>query len=126
MKVIIAGSRGLMIYTDFIEKVLCQFHIQDSVSEVVSGGCKGVDRAGELWAKSYPQSPKSVVVKVLKADWEAHGKSAGPIRNRQMAEYADALLLIWDGESRGSASMKREMERLKKPIYEIIIKEKVY
>jgi hypothetical protein len=39
-----------------------------------------------------------------------------------MAEYADALILVWDGKSRGSASMKREMEKLGKPIYEVIVK----
>lgn len=60
--------------------------------------------------------------KEFPADWKAHGKAAGPIRNKQMAEYADALLLIWDGESKGSASMKNEMLKLNKPVYEVIIK----
>jgi len=56
------------------------------------------------------------------ADWDTHGRAAGPIRNKQMAEYGDALLLIWDGESRGSANMKSNMKKLGKPVYEIIIK----
>ncbi len=61
-------------------------------------------------------------LKEFPPDWEKHGKAAGPIRNKEMAEYADALLLIWDGKSRGSASMKKEMEKLEKPIYEVILK----
>jgi hypothetical protein len=40
-----------------------------------------------------------------------------------MAEYADALLLIWNGESRGSANMKENMVKLGKPVYEVILKE---
>ena len=39
-----------------------------------------------------------------------------------MAAYANALLLIWDGESKGRKSMKSEMAKLDKPIYEIIIR----
>lgn len=46
-----------------------------------------------------------------KADWDAHGKAAGPIRNRKMAQEADALLLLWDGKSKGSASMLAEAKR---------------
>jgi hypothetical protein len=39
-----------------------------------------------------------------------------------MAEYADALLLIWDGKSRGSLNMKQQMLKLEKPVYEVIVK----
>jgi hypothetical protein len=39
-----------------------------------------------------------------------------------MADYADALLLIWDGESKGSANMKKNMEKQNKKVYEVILK----
>lgn len=39
------------------------------------------------------------------ADCKLHRKAAGPIRNEQMAQYADALILVWDGKSAGSSSM---------------------
>lgn len=29
--------------------------------------------------------------------------------------------LIWAGKSRGSANMKKEMEKLNKPVYEVIV-----
>ncbi len=41
----------------------------------------------------------------LPAQWSKHWRAAGPIRNRDMAAYADALFLMWDGESRGSKNM---------------------
>ncbi len=87
-----------------------------NISEVVSGGAIGVDLSGENFANIF-----GFKLKKFPADWETHGKAAGPIRNKQMAEYADALLLIWDGKSKGSTNMKTQMIKLKKPVYEIII-----
>ena len=66
---------------------------------------------------------KKIHFALFDADWETHGKAAGPIRNAQMAKYADALLLIWDWKSKGSANMKQEMFKLNKPVYEVIIGE---
>jgi hypothetical protein len=45
------------------------------------------------------------------AKWDKYGKAAGPLRNREMAAYADALILVWDGKSRGSANMLAEAKR---------------
>jgi hypothetical protein len=91
-----------------------------NIEQVVSGGASGVDTAGENFANIV-----DIEIERFPADWNTHGKAAGPIRNKQMAEYADALLLIWDGESRGSASMKNEMLKLGKPVYEIIIRKTI-
>lgn len=123
MKLIIAGSRTLEPCPTFIMNAIQMLNVPISditEIEVVSGGAKGVDQAGENFADDYFLVPLRVAR--FPADWNVHGKAAGPIRNKQMAEYADALLLIWDGESRGSISMKNEMMKLGKPIYEIIIK----
>ncbi len=117
MKLIIAGSRTLSLPTQFIDWAVDQFPFSSQIDEVVSGCAKGVDTSGE-WAADYFDIP----VKKFPANWNTHGKAAGHIRNKQMAEYADALLLIWDGESKGSANMKSQMEKLNKPVYEVILK----
>lgn len=39
------------------------------------------------------------------AEWLARWTRAGPIRNQQMVGSADALILVWDGRSRGSADV---------------------
>lgn len=44
-------------------------------------------------------------MKRFPADWGKYGKSAGVLRNKQMAEYADGLIAFWDGKSRGTANM---------------------
>jgi hypothetical protein len=128
MKLIIAGSRDLNPCQTFIHELIVGLfrigHEQNVTNhtqvEIVCGLAKGVDLAGRDYALEYFDTPMSI--KQFPADWETHGKAAGPIRNGQMAEYADVLLLIWDGESKGSANMKENMLKLKKPIYEVILK----
>lgn len=117
MKLIIAGSRTIMVSPTFINELLMEFDIQAKIDEVASGCARGVDGCGEAWAQ-YWERP----IKDFPADWDGYGKSAGPIRNKKMAEYADALLLIWDGESKGSDNMKRSMILEGKPIYEVILR----
>ncbi len=117
MKLIIAGSRTLNPTPTFIFGAMESFDIADYVNEIVCGGAAGVDCAGEHMAFVY-----NLNVKLFPANWKEQGKSAGPIRNKAMADYSDALLLIWDGQSKGSKNMKTTMEKLNKPVYEVILK----
>ncbi len=48
---------------------------------------------------------KAVPIKKFPANWTAYGMSAGYKRNQQMAENADALIALWDGESKGTKHM---------------------
>lgn len=115
MKLIIAGTRTISLNEEQMETMLSVHSIYPD--EIVCGLARGIDVSGKLFARL-----NEIDVVEFPADWETHGKAAGPIRNREMAEYADALLLIWDGKSRGSYNMKWEMESRNKPIYEVIIK----
>jgi hypothetical protein len=97
LKVVIAGSRTI---TDPLE---LEKAIKDSgfqIDTVISGGASGVDKLGEDWANAH-----GVPIKVFLPDWKTYSKAAGPIRNGIMADNADALIICWDGLSRGSASM---------------------
>ena len=114
-KWIIAGGRDIDV-TIAYNKIKEFFKDKQLPIIVISGGAKGVDNAGELFAEQY-----GAILYKYEADWKTHGPAAGPIRNRQMAERGHRLLLIWDGKSRGSASMKREMLKLNKPVDEIIL-----
>lgn len=116
MKLIIAGSRDLNPSVDFISSAIKMFQLKN-INEVVCGMAVGVDQDGFYWAIRCDISIKS-----MPADWNKHGKKAGPIRNQAMAEYADELLLIWDGSSKGSSNMKKNMLKLNKPVHEIIIR----
>lgn len=97
MKTIIAGSRSIEDYFLVCEAVyLSSFEI----SEVVSGGAPGVDRLGEQWA-----AQNGVPFKQFLAVWGMYGKMAGKVRNRQMGDYSQALIAVWDGISRGTKHM---------------------
>jgi len=109
MQVIIAGSRTAWKYDDLIMAV------QESgfdITEVVSGCAPGADRLGERFAKQY-----NIPVKKFPADWNKHGKSAGVLRNLEMAEYAEALIALWDGKSKGTAHMIKAADAMPKYIW---------
>lgn len=55
-----------------------------SPSAIIHGGATGADHLAHLWA-TYAGVP----VEEVPADWQEHGRSAGPIRNKQMAELLD-------------------------------------
>lgn len=67
--------------------VLKYIHSLYELTEIVSGGSDGADKEGENFAGLF-----GIPVKPFKADWEKYGKKAGPIRNQQMADYADACI----------------------------------
>ena len=66
----------------------------------MSGHARGADKLGEAYAQS-----KGYDVKIMPADWETYGKSAGYKRNEAMAGVSDALVAFWDGKSRGTMHM---------------------
>lgn len=113
MKTIIAGSRGIEDYALVIQAVKdCGWVI----TEVVSGTRRGVDKLGERYAEEY-----GIPVRRFPARWDdlnapgaimkvdKHGRKynakAGHDRNVEMAEYAEALIAIQTGESKGTADM---------------------
>lgn len=100
MKVIIAGSREIEDY-DALVSTIEEAGLE--ITEVVSGGCRGVDYMGERWAGEH-----GIPVRQFAADWVTHGRMAGELRNREMAHYAEALILLWDGKSPGASCMLRE------------------
>lgn len=106
ISVIVAGSRSIEEYDKTQHAIERTFEhaveqsLAADVLEVVSGTADGPDSHGETWA-----SRRGVPVERFPADWDEHGKAAGPIRNQQMAEYADVLVAVWDGESSGTENM---------------------
>lgn len=96
---IIAGSRENITYDDVLEAIeKCPW--SSEITEVVSGKARGVDTMGEQWAKE-----NNIPIKEFPADWKNLGRKAGTLRNCQMGDYADALIAVWDGESRGTLHM---------------------
>lgn len=97
MKVIIAGSRDI---TDLDTVKVAVSRSGFRISEVVSGCARGVDTLGEVIADDL-----GVPIKRFPALWNEYGKRAGYMRNVEMADYADGLVAIWDGVSKGTLHM---------------------
>lgn len=113
MRVIIAGSRSLG-YPELIKAISCYGNLTD-ITEVVSGCARGIDSAGEDWAYE-----NRIPVKKFPANWENYGRAAGHIRNEEMGRYADALIAVWDGDSKGTKHMINFMLSLNKPVFAYI------
>jgi len=99
MKVIIAGSRTIKNY-DIIIKAITDSGFKNYIKQVVSGAASGVDMLGIRYALE--NSIDFKIFKVTKEDWKQRGKFAGIYRNSLMIAHADALIAIWDGESKGT------------------------
>lgn len=118
MKTIIAGCRDFNDYRWLRKQVDYYILHKNPITEVVCGGAKGADALGEQYAID-----NNITLTMFPADWDKHGRAAGPIRNRQMAEYGEVLIAVWDGKSRGTKNMIDEMNKLMKPVFIIWIGE---
>lgn len=120
MKLVIYGCRQVTINNElrplnvdekvWVYKMLNSYNKADIVTEVVSGGAKGVDRLGEIWAKV-----NNIPITQFIPDWNKHGKKAAVLRNMEMADYADFGIGFWDGVSRGTKHMIDYMTEIGKP-----------
>src|SRR5579864_1684477 len=118
MKLIIAGSRTLKVTAEQIQLYLNDYNLQPSV--IIQGEANGIDQCASDYANWRGLSNHGYPPEYDK--FPGNPKFAPIYRNQRMAKDGDALLLIWDGESRGSRNMKEEMQKLNKPVYEVVIK----
>lgn len=102
---VIAGSRQIRDL-DLVRREFDLIASQKKVIEIVSGLAKGVDALSIQVAKE-----KKLPWAEFPADWEANGPSAGFIRNAEMANYCTRGLIVWNGESKGTLNMMKNLEK---------------
>ena len=101
-KIVVAGCRD---YTDYqaakpkLEEIIFPIAKEHTVV-ILSGDCRGADKLGERFALE-----NGFLIERHPADWDTHGRAAGPIRNHEMAREADYVICFWDGISRGTKTM---------------------
>ena len=103
MKVAIVGSRGLQI-EDFTP------YLPEGTTEIVSGGARGIDTCAADYAEAH-----GLTLTVFKPDYRRFGRGAPLKRNLEIVEYADYVLIFWDGASRGSRFVMDACEKSRKP-----------
>lgn len=108
--VVVAGSRKLTeIMTDDEARQLVWGVLNGSpfqIGELVSGGARGVDSLAEEYAEN-----NNIDLTVMEADWDTFGSFAGPRRNSEMADYAEAGVIIRVDESAGSTDMLKKARK---------------
>ena len=104
MKLLIAGSRSI---TDFDLSP----HVPADVDLIITGGAKGVDTIAEQYARQ-----RGIPTLTVKPAYEKYGRAAPLRRDEEMVDMADAVLVIWDGVSRGSRHTAEYARRKGKPV----------
>ena len=103
MKVAIVGSRGLNID-------ISRF-IPSEVTEIISGGAKGIDISAEQYADSH-----FIPKRIIRPDYSRYGRAAPLKRNEQIVEAADIIIAFWDGQSKGTKYTIQYARKIGKPI----------
>ncbi len=112
-RIVVAGSRDFYDYRmakEYIDECLAEFE-QATEFIFVSGTCRGADMLGERYADEHGYK-----IERYPADWNLLGKSAGPVRNRKMAQVSDLIICFWDGKSRGTRSLVEYAEKIRKTV----------
>ena len=104
MRIAIVGSRTLTVED-------LGHYLPEDVTEIVSGGAKGIDRC----AKQYARENQIKLTEFL-PDYHRYGRGAPLKRNLNIVDYADCVIAFWDGQSRGTKSVIELCQQKKKRI----------
>ena len=102
MKVAIVGSRSITEIN--IEKYISE------CDEIVSGGAQGVDACAAEYANK-----NGIKLTEFLPQYSRYGRAAPIIRNKKIVDYADKIILFWDGKSKGTLSVIKYAEKICKP-----------
>lgn len=109
MKLLISGSRSI---TDFDLSP----YIPPSTELLISGGAKGIDALAEAYADTLG-IPKFIV----RPRYELYGRAAPIRRNEEAVDLADAVLIVWDGVSRGTRYTETYARKKGKPVTVVLV-----
>ena len=111
MRVAIVGSRDLKAVD--IEK-----HLPTETEEIVSGGAVGVDSCAAEYAKK-----SGIRLVEFLPQYARYGKAATIVRNKEIVDYSDKVIVFWNGSSKGALSVIEYAQKIGKAI-EIVLCEK--
>lgn len=111
MKIAFSGGRNATIHWWIADTVRKAISSEDEI-EILVGDCPtGID----LFVREYCKQAE-VTYTVFVADWDNHGKAAGPIRNAELVKDANILIAFWDGKSKGTLSAITEATKNHIPV----------
>ena len=104
MKLLIAGSRSITDFDLFP-------YISANVGTIIAGGASGIDQLAEQYADQHKLSKY-----IIRPRYERFGRAAPLKRNEQMVDMADAVLIVWDGVSKGTKYTVDQARKKQKPL----------
>lgn len=113
MRVLVCGGRDFFD-AERVCSVLDYYHSQRPFSVVIHGNAPGADRSAGDWA-----TLRYVPVQAFPAEWDLHGRAAGPIRNKQMLDEGKPEIVVAFPGRAGTRDMKTQARARNVPVLEI-------
>lgn len=86
-----------------IARALDALHAKCGITRIIEGGALGVDAHARMWAQV-----RGIDVRTFYADWQTHGRRAGPLRNARMLDEGRPDGVVAFPGGRGTADMIRQ------------------
>ena len=109
-RVLVCGGREYGDREDecrFLWMKLDQLIAEVGSIQVIAGGAKGADTVAAEYSTHYLKQEPEVYL----ADWDTHGRAAGPIRNQRMIDEGKPDLVLAFPGGRGTDDMVRRAEK---------------
>ena len=104
MKIAVVGSRNLT-------NIEIDKYITEDVDEIVSGGAIGVDSCAAEYAKR-----RGLKLTEFFPQYDKYGRAAPIVRNKDIVNYADKIIVFWNGSSKGTLSVIKYAQKIGKHI----------
>ena len=108
MRVIVCGGRNYRGVDEdaHVFDTLDAIHDKTPITAIIEGGASGADATARFWAREVSE----VKCITIPADWDTHGKAAGPIRNQRMIDDFHPDLVVAFPGGKGTADMVRRAQ----------------
>jgi hypothetical protein len=98
-RVLVCGGRDFADRA-YAFRTLNNLHDSYEFTTIIEGGARGADAIAREWAEGM-----DIPVETYPADWEAHGKQAGYLRNRKMLLDGKPDLIVAFNGGKGTKMM---------------------
>lgn len=96
-----------------VDSVLSALHDKEPISLIIHGRAFGADMLATHWARAH-----DIPLLGFQAEWQLHGRSAGPIRNAIMLrEGRPDLVVAFPSEGPGTLDCVTQARRLGIPVF---------
>lgn len=89
---------------------------REEAAEIVSGGAVGVDCCAAEYAKT-----NGLMLTEFLPEYKVYGRVAPIVRNKKIVDYADKIIVFWNGSSKGTLSVIKYAKKTGKPCDIILI-----